>query len=566
MTGVIATLPKFQFSDALGLPMSGGTLTSYLAGTTTPATTYQDEALSAANTNPIALDSRGECTLWLDSTKTYKFVLKNALGVVQWTVDNITNSTAFAQAVRVELTAYKDALVAPSGSSLIGYQPQAYGASPTTIEAKLRESVSVLDFYANGVGGARVDPTGVIDSYLGIQAAIDYAADVFGEVILPRGAYRISASLNLKTTVSLKGAGQDSSEIRYYGVGGTALKLEGEISDQLTKVNLRDFSVYDYGTGVNGINMVQCHYSTLSNMRVYGFTVGISVQHCWNDLFTFVTADGNSQDGFNFTTTDANAIQLIGCQGLANGRAGLYTEGGRAVIAVGSTFEANGQYGVYLSCGAANRPLNYTFTGCYIEGNGTYEVYCDSTTAYDPRGIIFRDCYFEAIAAKATIAIRVVDSLGFIVDGCTFDNQGVSYAYSLYADAAGAAQGIVWGRNVDSSTNGVYMEVAYSDVTKNETFASGRFVIDAGVVISANSYNISTITIISAGVYEVTLKKAARGAAYVIHTSCENGAAYAGMLCNPGQPISSTVFRIYTSTDASTLADARTVNFSVFNV
>ena len=135
MTGVIATIPKFQFSNALGIPMSGGTLTVYLAGTTTPTNTWQDQALTSLNTNPINLDSRGECVLWLDSTVTYKFVLKNALGVTQWTVDNITNSAAFAQDLDTQLRAD---LAASSGSLLVGYMPADVGAVASTVQAKLR--------------------------------------------------------------------------------------------------------------------------------------------------------------------------------------------------------------------------------------------------------------------------------------------------------------------------------------------------------------------------------------------------------------------------------------------
>lgn len=89
MTGVIATLPQFQFSSSTGVPLALGTLTVYLATTTTPTDTWQDSALSILNTNPVQLDSSGSCTLWLDSTKSYKFVLKNAAGATQWTQDNI---------------------------------------------------------------------------------------------------------------------------------------------------------------------------------------------------------------------------------------------------------------------------------------------------------------------------------------------------------------------------------------------------------------------------------------------------------------------------------------------
>ena len=71
MTGVIATIPKYQFSTN-GVPLVNGTLTTYLAGSTTLTTTWQDLALTGANTNPIVLDSRGECILYLDSTKSSK--------------------------------------------------------------------------------------------------------------------------------------------------------------------------------------------------------------------------------------------------------------------------------------------------------------------------------------------------------------------------------------------------------------------------------------------------------------------------------------------------------------
>lgn len=95
MPGVIATIPKFQFSSN-GVPMVNGTVDTYLAGTTTPETTWQDQAQTTANTNPIVLDSRGEALVWLDPAKSYKFVLKNSGGVVQWTVDNIGGNRSSA--------------------------------------------------------------------------------------------------------------------------------------------------------------------------------------------------------------------------------------------------------------------------------------------------------------------------------------------------------------------------------------------------------------------------------------------------------------------------------------
>jgi len=80
--------PKLQFFDANGDPLVGGLLYTYVAGTTTPLTSYTDSTGISANTNPIVLDSRGEAYVWL-GTASYKLALYTSAGVLIWTVDNI---------------------------------------------------------------------------------------------------------------------------------------------------------------------------------------------------------------------------------------------------------------------------------------------------------------------------------------------------------------------------------------------------------------------------------------------------------------------------------------------
>jgi hypothetical protein len=86
---VLAPQPKAQFFDASGTPLVGGKVFTYAAGTTTPLATYTDASATAPNTNPVILDSRGECNLWFATATSYKVVLKNATDELQWTVDNI---------------------------------------------------------------------------------------------------------------------------------------------------------------------------------------------------------------------------------------------------------------------------------------------------------------------------------------------------------------------------------------------------------------------------------------------------------------------------------------------
>jgi len=90
---VVTPTAKAQFIDAAGIPLAGGLLYTYQAGTTIPQSTYTDSTGAVANTNPIVLDSRGEANIWLGSA-TYKFRLADSTDTEIWTVDNVSAPTA----------------------------------------------------------------------------------------------------------------------------------------------------------------------------------------------------------------------------------------------------------------------------------------------------------------------------------------------------------------------------------------------------------------------------------------------------------------------------------------
>lgn len=80
-----------QFFDSNGIPLAGGLLYVYTAGTTTPATTWTTNAGTSANTNPIVLNAAGRTPfeIWLNSGVTYKFALYTSTNVLIGTYDNI---------------------------------------------------------------------------------------------------------------------------------------------------------------------------------------------------------------------------------------------------------------------------------------------------------------------------------------------------------------------------------------------------------------------------------------------------------------------------------------------
>jgi hypothetical protein len=93
------------------------------------------------------------------------------------------------------------------------YVPTGTGAVTTTVQAKLREMVSVKDFGAVG--------DGVTDDTAAIQAAIDfvYSGTVQGGTLFfPKGTYKVTASIYQKPRVSFLGEGSRQSIVAWGGV------------------------------------------------------------------------------------------------------------------------------------------------------------------------------------------------------------------------------------------------------------------------------------------------------------------------------------------------------------
>jgi len=260
MTGVIAQIPKFQFSSASGAPLVGGTLTVYLAGTTTPTDTWQDAALTIANTNPVVLDSRGECVLWLDGTKSYKFVLRNAGGTVQWTQDNIASIAGL--------------LAGPNGPGFIGATDFSVNYAVGTLGwiDKLDTVNPCTPPWFCVADGDIVAGTGTINN-TGMLACLRYCEDNNKSMFLP-GVFRMDGAdgeLAIRKSIRICGIGAGDgyasllkytahSGFLYTGTGTRRIRtrslyrasaidpqdapLSCALNVQAENVTLKDFAVY----------------------------------------------------------------------------------------------------------------------------------------------------------------------------------------------------------------------------------------------------------------------------------------------------------------------------------
>lgn len=254
MAGAVSALPKFQFASAAGVPLANGTLEVYIAGSTTHANTYQDAALTTLNTWPITLDAAGECLMWLDDSKLYKFILKNAAGAQQWSVDNV-----------------------PAGAGPV-FKLSATGAASRSIASKLSDFLCVQDFTG-------VDATGATDSYAGVTAAITAAALTGRAVYFPAGTYKIATTLAIPAGVRLFGEGHGATALTAPTTGailsytGTsdAVRINGSVAGMEHIAVVGTVSATGAGVLVNGNgNVVESWF--LHHVTVYGFTGGTGVK------------------------------------------------------------------------------------------------------------------------------------------------------------------------------------------------------------------------------------------------------------------------------------------------
>lgn len=128
-----------QFFTDDGEVLSGGKIYTYAAGTTTPQVTYTSVLGTAANSNPIILDSGGRLPedMWLSEGVTYRFVLKDAndvqigeyddiAGINDISTESIAWSTIVGKPTTVAGYGITDALTTTAAAAT--YAPK---ASPT---------------------------------------------------------------------------------------------------------------------------------------------------------------------------------------------------------------------------------------------------------------------------------------------------------------------------------------------------------------------------------------------------------------------------------------------------
>jgi hypothetical protein len=239
MSALSIQVPFPVFQDRDGQPLDNGYVwlgTSSLNPQTNPVVAYYDSALTIVATQPL---------------RTLNGFISRAGSPAQVYVDAVNFSILVQDSKGTTVFSVPEGTgISPNASGVV-YDPAGTGAVATTVQAKLRESVSVKDFGAVG--------DGVTDDTAAIQACLNGNK----YVRIPRGKYNVTSPLQYKSGHVIRGEGI-ANKGYYSGAytafsAGTEIILSGAITafsaiGELSNNNCIGAEISDMSFSVGSIN------------------------------------------------------------------------------------------------------------------------------------------------------------------------------------------------------------------------------------------------------------------------------------------------------------------------
>lgn len=532
MTAQLSPTPVQRFFDNNGFPAFLGTLTTYAAGTTTLQATYVDSTQTTQNTNPVQLNARGECNLWLDPTLSYKFVLQDVLGNLIWTVDNINGalspSTNIVPTIDNNFTlgsptfSWKNIYVGVNHAPVLDTVSGNIGYYARTA-AEIAAGVTPVNYaYAPGNilrYGTNTTP-GTTDMTTALQGAVNCNARVY----IPSGTYLFSNHITLASNSFIYGDGD-----------GTVCTFNNPADNQFIGTNITDAVVRDLKitvTGTAGTTYIgavsfqggstDCLVENVSISGVSGCHVFLSqVSRCivrgnrfrasspTNNDTADVYLTSNATAGCQYCIIENNECFGSGYFGVSLETQGIGNQPNLYNIVKGNRIGQHQAYGVNQYSGAANADCFTQIIGNYIEniqgnvitGNSGAGIYVVSAGGTLVANNTIRNCCVQTSSqslapagigvSSITAGLSPVVVSGNLVSGMTKYN-GI-YVVSCAAGVEVSGNSIIM-PNSNTTGNGINIGASsFVDVTGNTVQSSSN---QAAILVNATGSNAQGINVI----------------------------------------------------------------------
>lgn len=295
MSGSVSLLPpaEQQFCDANGAPLAGGSVATYVPGTTTPATTWQDSAGTIANTNPIVLDAAGRAIIW--GAGAYRTVVKDVSGNLIY--DQVTSPST------------------PTGLSSLDVSGNLTVGGATSLGSLAVSGAATMDTISISQTGPAALPVVVGVTRSGGTNANANLAEITQTIVEGGGASHVESALQVKSTI-----------------GGSPLTNVWNLTARLYSTAL-----VAAGAGATDSQHVALMGAATRNLPSGGVPAGDTMAELWSGYFPTV-------DATNLASSVAGAISGTETDCNANNRDDANARFGHQVDCVPWTSLANGGY------------------------------------------------------------------------------------------------------------------------------------------------------------------------------------------------------------------------------
>ena len=371
-------------------------------------------------------------------------------------------------------TDIREAVSAPEASE-INYLPSGTGAATTTVQAKLRESISVMDYGATG--------DGVTDDTAAFTAAI--VAGAGSTIIVPEGIYYITSTLFISNKPGTKLLGLGRPRLRILDTAGIGISIDTN-SQRCTLENLM---IWGTNTTAPTVTLVKClgasAYLNINNCEYAYGKIGVHLTNTYivkltgsnySNCDTYVKSDSSMTDvaiiGETYGTTYIGTLPCLDIDATQTRIVGCYFE-----------TETRTKRSIRIDTSTV-----YVIANCQFSTSGPIEA------AVSCSGLISANSFYNTYDTTALYCIRISAGSNCMITGnLAFNDSIPTNTYWLSASGSvtvtsnflskfyvgiAAATGAISGNHIVNCTTGIQAGSGSSTVIGNNYLAANTLDIN----------------------------------------------------------------------------------------